>query len=233
MNKKQESRIKMGRAVSGILSDFQEIATKTPGLPQAHEKLDQLIGETERHSQGQLNKGKELTRKKDASRLTLETCIRKVCAALAAYATVSTDPAVSELKDKYQFSDTHIKSQRDMQLFSMAYAIYGDAILYADKLEPFATSKDVNDLKDLADNFNQLLPQKRTQQSKSTLSTKNLGEVVNQIDLLLNDTIDVLLKPMEFSSPDFFNAYRNSRDIVNTSAHKSKKEAKSPAVTQS
>ena len=97
MNKKQESRIKMGRAVSGILSGFEEIATKTPGLAQAHETLDQLIGETERHSQGQLNTGTEFTRKKDASRLVLETSIRKVCAALAAFATVSTDPAVIEI----------------------------------------------------------------------------------------------------------------------------------------
>jgi phosphoribosylformylglycinamidine (FGAM) synthase-like amidotransferase family enzyme len=228
MNKKQESRIKMGRAVSGILNGFQEIATKTPGLTQAHETLDQLIGETVRHNQGQRNTGTEFTHKKDASRLTLEICIRKVCAALAAFATVSSDPAISEFKGKYQFSDTHIKSQRDMQLFSMAYAVYGDAILYADKLEPFATAKDVAGLKDLADNFNQLLPQKRTQQSKSILSTKNLKDAVNQIDLLLNDTIDVLIRPWEFSSPDFFNAYRNSRMIIEFVSRKSIKNVAIP-----
>ena len=200
-------------------------------MTQAHETLDQLIGETERQRQGQLNTGTEFTRKKDASRLVLETSIRKVCAALAAFATVSTDPAVIVLKEKYLFSETQIKSQRDMQLFSMAYAIYGDAILYADKLEPFATAKDVGDLKELADNFNQLLPQKRTQQSKSILSTKNLGDAVSQIDLLLNDTIDVLVRPWEFSSPDFFNAYRNSRMIVDTIMHKSVKKAVTPIVS--
>ncbi len=228
MNKKQERKIKMGRAVSGILNGFQEIVTKTPGLAQAHQMLDQLIGETERYSQGQRNTGTELTRKKDELRLVLETAIRRICASLAAYATVSTDPVVRVLKDKYQFSDTQIKMQRDMQLFSLAYAVYGDAILYADKLEPFAAAKDVGDLKDLADNFNQLLPQKRTQQSKSILSTKNLEDAVNQIDLLLIDTIDILVKPSEFTSPDFFKAYKNSRTIVDVASRKSTKNVALP-----
>ena len=230
MNKKQESRIKMGRAVSGILTGFQEITTKTPGLTLAHETLDELIGETERYSQGQRNTGTEFTRKKDASRLALETSIRKVCAALAAFATVSTDPAVTVLKDKYQLNDTQINTQRDMQLFSMAYAVYGDAVIYADKLEPFATSNEVAELKELADNFNQLLPQKRTQQSKSVLSTKNLGDAINQIDLLLNDTIDILVKPCEFTSPDFFKAYKNSRFLVDAATRKSIKNVPVPVA---
>ncbi|GAB1452335.1 hypothetical protein MASR2M47_23910 [Draconibacterium sp.] len=76
-------------------------------------------------------------------------------------------------------------------------------------------------LKTLADNFNTLLPQKRTQQSKSSLSTQNLEDAIARIDVLLNDTIDVLVKPWEYIEPNFFRAYTNARIIVDAPSRKS------------
>jgi len=72
----------------------------------------------------------------------------------------------------------------------------------------------------LADNFNTLLPQKRTQLSKSSLSTQNLEDAIAQIDLLLSDTIDVLVKPWEYKEPDFFKAYTNARVIVDAASRR-------------
>ena len=66
MQKIQESKIKMSRTVSGILNVYPEIVTKTPGLTEAQNVLDDLIGETERHSQDQRNTGAELTGLKQA-----------------------------------------------------------------------------------------------------------------------------------------------------------------------
>ena len=230
MDKKQEARIKMSRTALGILNGFEEIVTRTPGLNAAHSTLDHLIEETERHSQGQLNDGLDLTTKKNDARLALETGTVKICASLAAYATASGDPELKSLKVKYQLTDTGIKKLRDMKLFSLAYTVYGDALPYAALLEPFATADEVEELKEQADNFNELLPQKRTQQSKSVLSTKNLEEAIDQIDLLLSDTIDVLVKPWEFKEPDFFNAYKNARTIVDAASRKTKKPEEKPIV---
>ena len=220
MDKKQESRIKMSRAVSGILSGFEEVVTKTPGLNAAHIELDRLIGETGRHNQGQLQNGTELTAKKNVARLALITGTVKICAALAAYATASADPELKKFRGKYRLNDTDINKKRDMQLFSLAYMVYSDALPYAALLEPFASAEGVNALKELADDFNELLPQKRTQLSKSILSTQNLEEAVIQIELLLNDTIDVLVKPWEFKEPDFFKAYKNARTLVDAASRK-------------
>ena len=168
---------------------------------------------------------------KNDARVALETGMRKICAALAAYATVSTDPVIKPLKDKFMISDSEIKRQRDMQLFSFAYTVYGDAIPYSALLEPFASADEVTQLKGLADNFNSLLPQKRTQQSKSSLSTQNLDEAISQIELLLNDTIDILVKPWEFKEPDFFKAFKNARTIVDAASRKTKKPDERPVVT--
>ena len=228
MQKNQESKIKMSRTVSGIITSFPEIVAKTPGLPEANEELKHLIGETERHTQGQRNTGTELTGMKNNARLALETGLRKICAAMAAYVTVSTDPAIKSLRKKFQINDSEIGRQRDMQLFSLAYTVYGDALPYGALLEPFASADEVTALKDMADNFNELLPQKQTQKSKSTLSTQNLEDAVVQIDLLINETIDVLVKPWEFKEPDFYKAYKNARYIVDAASRKVKKTEEPP-----
>lgn len=221
MQKAQESKIKMSRAVSGILEDYEVIVSKTPGLPDAHAALDNLIEETELHSQGQLNNGQELTTAKTMARANLVASVVNVCAALAAYSTASPDPALKVLKTKYKLSDSEIKKMRDMPLLTFANTVFEDAQPYAALLEPFATADDVAQLKVLADNFNTSLPKRRTQQSKSKLSTQNLEEAIARIDLLLNDTIDVLVKPWETKEPDFYRAYQNARIIVDAPSRKS------------
>ena len=231
MQKIQESKIKMSRSVSGILTAFVDIVMRTPGLIAAHELLVNLIGETERHNRGQLNNGTELTTQKKDARSFLEIAIIQICAAMAAFATASAEPSLKILKDKYKLNDTDIKKKRDMPLYAFAYTLFDDASPYADQLEPFVTAEDVAQLKVLADNFNALLPQKRTQQNKSTVSTQNLEDAIAQIDLLLNDTIDVLMKPWETKEADFFKAYKNARTIVDSASRKTKEESK-PNVAQ-
>lgn len=221
MKKTQESKVKSARATLGILTGNEEIVTGTPGLGAATETLAILIEETAIHSQGQMNTGTEFTTRKNEARAALTMVTLKICAALAAHATVSKDPAVKLLKTKYQIADTEVKRMRDMPLFTFANMLFSDASPLAELLAPFAAKEDVVRLKTLADNFNGLLPQKRTQQSKSSISTQNLEDVISRIDLLLNDTIDVLVKPWEFINPDFYGAYTNARIIVDAPSRKS------------
>jgi len=223
MQKIQESKIKMSRSVSGILTAYEDVEMRTPGLNAAHIALDNLIQETERHSQGQLNKGVEITSKKREARSTLVSSTILVGAALAAYITSVADPALKNLKEKYKVNDSEINKKRDMQLFAFAYTLYDDALPYAASLEPFASAADIDQLKANADSFNELLPQKRTQVSKSALSTQNLEEAIAQIDALLNDTIDVLIKPWETKEPNFYRAYKNARVVVDSASRKAKK----------
>ena len=222
MQKIQESKIKMSRAVSGILNGYAELVNRTPGLTVAHRMLDNLIGETEQHNQDQLNNGKELTTGKKEARNLLTLGTISIRSALAALGTSSDDPQLKLLKVKYQAADSEVKRMRDMQLSTYAYTVYNDALPYATQMNPFATADDVAQLKVLADNFNSSLPQKRTQQSKSKLSTQNLEDVVAQIDLLLNDTIDVLVKPWENKEPNFYKAYQNARMLVDAASRKTK-----------
>jgi hypothetical protein len=222
MQKIQESKIKMSRAVSGILTAYVEFELKTPGLKAAHEALDNLIRETERHTKDQGNNGTDITKMKDNSRLLLENSIIHIGSSVVATATASDVPLLKRLKLKYQVTDSEIRKMRDMQLFTYSYTLYDDANPLASQLEPFASADEVMQLKENADNFNALLPQRRTQVSKSSLATANLEEAITQIDNLLIDTIDVLVKPWENKEPDFFKAYKNARLIVDAASRKTK-----------
>ena len=84
-------------------------------------------------------------------------------------------------------------------------------------------------VKVLADNFNKLLPQKSTQQSKTALLTNNIENAFARIDVLLNETIDVLVKPWEYIEPDFFRAYTNARIIVDAASRKNTPPTEPPA----
>ena len=119
---------------------------------------------------------------------------------------------------------------RDMPLFNYAYTVYGDAQPFATLLEPFASAAEVAELKTLANNFNALMPLKRTQLSLSALSTQNLEEAIARIDNLLKDTLDVLVKPWEYKNPDFYKAYTNARVLVDAPSRKSNGGTTEPPV---
>lgn len=233
MQKIQESKIKMSRAVSGILSAYEDVVSRIPGLNAVHIALENLIAETERHSKNQLDKGTGITALKDDSRELLENAVIHICAAVVAHAKATNDPAFVVLKEKYQVTDTEIRKKRDMHLFTFAYSLFDDAFPYSAQIEPFATADEVNQLKVTADNFNELLPKRRTQVSQSALATANLDDAVNQIDVLIEDTIDVLVKPFETKEPDFFKAYKNARFKVGAASHKTTKpEVEIPPVVR-
>ena len=223
MKKIQESKIKMSRAVTEILKSYDEIVQLTPGLSEAVGNLTGLIEETVIHTKGQLKKGNELTTGKNESRNLLTTAVIQVCAALAAYGTNAEEPAAKILKEKYQLHDSEIKRKRDMQLVTFANVVYEDAVPHGEKLMPFVTVEEVTQLRTLIDNFYNSLPRKRASQTMSKLSTQNLEEAVARIDKLLNDVMDVLVKPWEKKNADFFKAYQNARIIVDSASRKSNK----------
>jgi hypothetical protein len=224
MDKRQESIVKMGRTVSGVFVAYQTTVDKTPSLPANQDKLDNLIEESEKYSREQLSTGTEFTDKKNVAKRALAAGTIKICSALAGYGASSTDTSVQFLKNLYVLTDSEIKTKRDMPLFAFAYKVYNDALPYADKLAPFATKADVDNLKVLADNFNLLLPKRRTQQGTAVLATKNLEEVITGIMAVLDDPIEILVKALQATEPDFFNAFTHARHIVEAASGKKKSD---------
>lgn len=213
MDKRQESIVKMSRSTSAILTSFAAVVTKTPGLSDAHLELDKRLADVEKYLQKQIPEGTNITTVKQHTRDSLEECFRKINSALCAFATLSTDPLIKSLVEKYKYTKSEIEHMKDMTLFSTSYVLYGDALTHVAKLVPYATPEDVEELKDLADDFNIYLPQKRTHIDLRSVATQNIKEAVDGIVGLLKETIDKLVVPWEFKEPDFYKAFKNSRKI--------------------
>lgn len=72
------------------------------------------------------------------------------------------------------------------------------------------------------------IPQQRVATSASKVSTLNIGDVFKSLDKLLKDEIDELMLLFQFTKPDFYNAYKNARVIVNYSG-RGKAKPETPA----
>ncbi|MEK7719031.1 MAG: hypothetical protein AAB347_05390, partial [Bacteroidota bacterium] len=69
----------------------------------------------------------------------------------------------------------------------------------------------------LLSEFKLAIPKRRVSLNISKVSTGNIDGVFKAQDKLLKDQIDALVQPFQFSQPDFFNAYKNARNIVDYS----------------
>lgn len=61
----------------------------------------------------------------------------------------------------------------------------------------------------LTNDFKAAIPLRRVATNVTKASTNNINEVYHEIDSLLKNKVDLLLKPFRFTQPDFFNAYKN------------------------
>jgi hypothetical protein len=215
MDKGQDKHIRMFRSVLGILDSNEKTVATIPGLKKAETDLDNIVNDSETHHQGQGNTGEVFTKQKNNARKAVNLSIKKVGNGVVATATSSDDPAIKILKEKHRRTDSEIDKLPEKDVFSTAYLLYADAKPIAAKLAPFVTEAEVDELKENADTFNALRPKKRVQLNKSTTSTRNLEEDVASGNLLIKDTIDLLMAPVEFMDKDFYTMYKYAREIVN------------------
>ncbi|NJK93835.1 MAG: hypothetical protein HC905_01890 [Bacteroidales bacterium] len=127
MNKKDESKLKMGRSVSAILLSYKDIVDKTVGLGKASSILESLIEATAKHQQTQASTGTEITKMKNQIRKELERLIRKVSASLVAISIASDDEKLKNLGRKHDLPKSDLSRKKEMALFTWAYVLYGDA----------------------------------------------------------------------------------------------------------
>jgi hypothetical protein len=70
--------------------------------------------------------------------------------------------------------------------------------------------------------FGGLLAKPRATIGQHKLHTGNLTMLFAQVDSILYDRLDKLVVQFKISQPDFYNSYKNARNIINTSVRKRK-----------
>jgi len=215
MNAKQINKSRMFGATILVLDNNLALFEAMPELASAHQQLKEKMTMIDHLRQIQEVDNTGLTKNKTLLREELTTLLLRFSAALAAMAAAKND-LVLRTKVDYTLSD--LKKSSDRILCDIAVMINGLATPAAVDLQKYFVGPDeLTKFDRLTNDFKSSIPLKRVASNVSKVSTGNITDVYHEIDSLLKNKVDLLLKPFQFTQPDFFNAYKNGRTIVNYS----------------
>ncbi len=213
MNAQQINKSRMYGAITKVLDNNLSLFETMPELAAAHQQLKAKMILIDHHRQIQEVNNTGLTRKKSFLREELTTLILRSAAGLSAMAAAGND-LVLQAKVDYTLSD--LKKSSDQVLCDIAVMINGLAATAAADLQKYFVGPDeLAKLDSLTNDFKTAIPLRRVASNVTKVSTSNINEVYHEIDSLLKNKVDLLLKPFRFTQPDFFNAYKNGRKLVN------------------
>jgi hypothetical protein len=215
MNAKQINKSRMFGATILVLDNNLALFEAMPELAAAHQQLKEKMTLIDQHRQIQEVNNTGLTKNKRLLREELTTLILRFSAALAASAATKND-VVLITKVNYTLSD--LKKSSDRILCDIAVMINGLAApATADLQKYFVGPDELAKFDRLTNDFKSAIPLKRVATNVSKVSTGNINDIYHEIDSLLKNKVDLLIKPFRFTQPDFFNAYKNGRTLVNYS----------------
>jgi hypothetical protein len=177
-------------------------------------KGQELIGQ---YRQIQETDNSGLTKNKVQVRTGLIQSILKFSIALRAYANSVKDV---ELKAKVNYGLSDLKKTADPVLVDIGVLIFGLADSLKSDLSRFIiVDGDFTEMDRLLNAFKLAIPKRRVAAAASKNSTLNISDVFAAQDTLLKEEIDVLMLLFRNSQPDFYNAYKNARNVVNYTGH--------------
>ena len=221
MNRNQINKSRMYGSVDLILDQHASLFAQLEPLVNAQQQLKQgivLIGD---YRQVQEANTTGLTKEKVQLRSDLIKSILQFSAALKSYAIANKN---NELKAKSDYSDSDLNRCPDPRLYDIGVLLLGStAPLNGGLTNYFIGETELQAMDKLLAAFRLSIPQRRAATSRSKTSTVNIREVFRGLDELLKEQIDVYMQLFRFSQPDFFNAYRNARSIVDYAGHRAAK----------
>lgn len=214
MNATQINKSRMYLATSQVLETNQASYAGIEELVAAAVRLKSYLTLIEENRQVQELNQTGFTNNKLLLKEQLTTTLLKVIAALAAHATATKDTV---MLSRVNYRPSALQKP-DPVLADIARLIHSEAVkVEALLVKYFVTVADLAELERLTQQFKEAIPQKRVATNISKVSTKNIAGVFAETDKLLKSEIDLLMMPFQFTQPDFYNAYKNARIIVNYS----------------
>jgi len=220
MENVQTNKLKMYEAASMELKNHSALFAEYGELVTAHLQLDAGIFVIDENRQVQEADNTGLTKVKIEMREDLTKQILQFSGGLQAYATSTKN---LDLTTKANYTHSDLRNSGDRKLFDIGTLLLGLAKPLQTQLAKFSLGdNEFAKLESLLPEFKQAIPKKRVASTVSKVSTSNIGDQFDAIDKLLNDVIDKLMLPFQFTHPDFYNAYRNARIIVDYGTGRSK-----------
>ncbi len=220
MNKRQINKTRMYFATDLVLDNHLELISPFPELTEAQQRLKSMLSSVTDYRQIQEANNSGLTVSKSILREVLTKLIQQFLSALLAYGTSVKD---NELIKKANYTNSGLLRVADPILFDIGSLMLTLADPLRNELSRFfLTETEFNALKDLLSRFRNSIPQRRVATGTSKVSTGNISDTFDAIDILLKEEIDNLMKPFQFSQGNFYNEYKSARLIVDTRGNQKK-----------
>ena len=228
MNKRQLNKLRMFGSVGTVLDENSALVSSLNDLAaaQVRFKSGQLLINLNRQVQEAKTTG--LTRNKKAKREELIQAITRFSAALKGYAVSVND---EDIKARANYTPSNLKRVADSVMYDIGRLLYGMAVTHKDDMvHYFIGDAELKEMEQLLELFALAIPKKRVATSLSKTSTDNIESIFTAQDKLLKEEIDVLMLLFQVSHPDFYNAYKNARAIVNYTGRGKGAVAENPAA---
>ena len=212
MNKTQVNKLRMFESVKLVLTNHAQIFNQLPDLVAGQQRLNDGIQQIAQYRQVQETDNSGLTETKIDLRSNLVTKELQLSAAIKSYANVTSN---KDLKTKAEYNKSKLFQVSDPVLYDIGILLVNLATpLQAELSKYFVTPEKLAELSGLLEDFHTAIPQRRVANNMSKVSTSKINALFNSISKMLKDEIDVLMLLFEEGEPDFYNAYKNARLIV-------------------
>ena len=213
MNAQQINKRNMFFATTHLLDNNRSLFEHMAQLAAAHQELKVKVSLIDQHRQVQVVINSGLTRNKVTLREELTTLLLRISAALTAHAATSNDQA---LQARVEYTLSELKKSSDRIVGDIAVQVNGLAATAGAALQTwFVSPEELAQFDRLTNEFISVLPLRRVATNVSKASTSDISEVFREIDALLKNKLDLLIKPFKFTAPTFYKEYRNARTLVN------------------
>lgn len=212
MEKKTENRLIMLKATLRLMEQNRPTWQETIPLVNAINQTGGLLDEIEsiKETVSQNNSG--LVIEKENRKEALIATDFELLSTLAAYASQVGDPI---LQQKADYPISHFQNMRNNELVTNSRSL---ATLLTEKLPNLGsygvTVEKIEALKDQIDQYEATLPDVRVTVSERKAANEKIKELTKTALKITDEQTDRLMVMFKQSHPDFYNAYLNTRKVV-------------------
>jgi hypothetical protein len=213
MTNKQHNRYRMYKTVTDWLAEHRDMVQTMPALVIDVDRLHALIVSLEENVAVQETVAVGKTSQKTEKRQSLILALRPVRAALNAYAQHTGD---AELREITGFSESSLRNLRQKLILDKAQHIYDRATSLTARLADFAISaSELEALRNAIAAFDVSANQKEMGILKRHTARVTIESIMAEIDSVLSDRVDVMIKVLCDKYPAFNAGYLAARVVHN------------------
>jgi hypothetical protein len=212
MTDTQENKFNMYEAVIAVLDSNSSIWNSIPAIVEIKTNVETNIDKIRELRQIQEKDSTGITVNKAEIQENLIAATLKLIGGLMAYATVTNN---HELRNSINYKKSDLEYTRDNILYDKALLVYNTAQPLAAELAVYLIGEeDILAVDTLLKEYEAAIPEKRAAVSESKAATQALKQTIKATSFILKDKLDNLMLIFQAVNPDFFNAYTNSRIII-------------------